>query len=163
MTATAPSPATSPATATVTMPAGKARAARLIGFLGILAGIVLILGGGIVWGMVSSQLAAEKITVSEDAAFLAGADVRGPLTAFAQADIINHHALAASDGKTYAELEQDDPVRATMMNASFLRASLFTSVVSFGVAAFAIGLGLVIGAIGWVLTVLVPRQVIARD
>ncbi|RWZ68734.1 aromatic ring-opening dioxygenase LigA [Labedella populi] len=145
------------------MPAGKARAARLIGFLGILAGIVLILGGGIVWGMVSSQLAAEKITVSEDAAFLAGADVRGPLTAFAQADIINHHALAASDGKTYAELEQDDPVRATMMNASFLRASLFTSVVSFGVAAFAIGLGLVIGAIGWVLTVLVPRQVIARD
>jgi hypothetical protein len=32
-------------------------------------------------------------------------------------------------------------VRATMMNASFLRASLFTSVVSFGVAAFAMGMG----------------------
>jgi hypothetical protein len=29
-----------------------------------------------------------------------------------------------------------------MMNASFLRASLFTSVVSFGVAAFAIGIGI---------------------
>jgi hypothetical protein len=29
-----------------------------------------------------------------------------------------------------------------MMNASFLRASLFTSVVSFGVAAFAIGVGI---------------------
>jgi hypothetical protein len=29
-----------------------------------------------------------------------------------------------------------------MMNASFLRTSLFTSVVSFGVAAFAIGIGI---------------------
>jgi hypothetical protein len=159
MTATA----TSVPTPTVTLSAGRARAARIIGFLGILAGIVLILGGGVVWGMVSSQLAAEKITVSEDAAFLAGAEVKGPFTAFAQADIINHHALEASEGKTYAELEQDDPVRATMMNASFLRASLFTSVVSFGVAAFAIGLGLIIGAMGWVLTALVPRRVATRS
>lgn len=29
------------------------------------------------------------------------------------------------------------------MNASFLRASLFTSVVAYGVAAFAVGLGIV--------------------
>jgi hypothetical protein len=159
MTATA---APSVTTNTVALSAGKARAARIIGFLGILAGIVLILGGGVVWGMVSSQLAAEKITVSEDAAFLAGAEVRGPLSAFAQADIINHHALEASGGKTYAELEQDDPVRVTMMNASFLRASLFTSVVSFGVAAFAMGLGLIIGAMGWVLTALVPRRTATR-
>jgi hypothetical protein len=159
MTATA----TSVPTPTVTLSAGRARAARIIGVLGILAGIVLILGGGVVWGMVSSQLAAEKITVSEDAAFLAGAEVKGPFTAFAQADIINHHALEASEGKTYAELEQDDPVRATMMNASFLRASLFTSVVSFGVAAFAIGLGLIIGAMGWVLTALVPSRVATRS
>ena len=48
--------------------------------------------------------------------------------------LVEHHALEASGGKTYAELDKDDPVRATMMNASFLRASLFTSVVSFGVA-----------------------------
>ncbi|WOF22552.1 aromatic ring-opening dioxygenase LigA [Microbacterium betulae] len=143
-------------TATI-LSTGRARAVRLIGILGLVAGIVLIVGGGVVWGTVSSQLAAEKITVSEDASFLAGAEVRGPLTAFAQADIIQEHALAASDGLTYAELEQDDPVRTTMMNASFLRASLFTSVVSFGVSAFAIGTGLVVGAFGWALTALVPR------
>jgi hypothetical protein len=35
------------------------------------------------------------------------------------------------------------------MTASFLRASLFTSVVSFGVAAFAFGLGLLL--LGWAL------------
>ena len=74
----------------------------------------------------------------------------GPFTAFVQADIIQHHALSASEGKTYAELEQDDPVRATMMNASFLRASLFTSVVSFGVATMAMGIGLafILGGVG---------------
>jgi hypothetical protein len=38
-----------------------------------------------------------------------------------------------------------------VMTASFLRASLFTSVVSFGVAAFAFGLGLLLILIGWAL------------
>ena len=59
--------------------------------------------------------------------------VDGPLDAYYQADIINQHALEASGGKTYAELDREDPVRATMMNASFLRSSLFTSVIAFGV------------------------------
>jgi hypothetical protein len=37
------------------------------------------------------------------------------------------------------------------MNGSFLRASLFTSVVSFGVAFFAFGVGVVSLLIGWAL------------
>jgi len=132
------------------------QAVRAVGLLAIVGGIVMVIGGGVVWGMVSSQLANEGITVSDDAAMMAGAPVVGPFSAFAQADIINHHALEMADGKTYAELEQDDPVRATVMNASFLRASLFTSVVSFGVAAFAIGTGLLVGLLGWALTAIVP-------
>ena len=51
------------------------------------------------------------------------------------------HALEATGGKTYSELSQDDPLRQTAMSASFLRASLFTSVVAFGVALMAAGLG----------------------
>jgi hypothetical protein len=66
-----------------------------------------------------------------------------------QADIIQHHALEASGGQTYAELDMDDPVRETVMDASFLRASLFTSVVSFGVAAFAMGMGVLSIMFGW--------------
>jgi hypothetical protein len=77
--------------------------------------------------------------------------VDGPLTAYAQADVINEHALEESDGLTYAQLDQDDPRRETVMTASFLRASLFTSVVSFGVAAFAFGLGVLLLLIGWAL------------
>ena len=129
---------------------------RAIGVLAMAGGVAMIIVGGAVWGMVSSQLAAEKITVSEDASFLAGADVVGPFSAFAQATIINHHALEMADNKTYAELEQDDPLRATVMNASFLRTSLFTSVVSFGVSAFAIGMGVLSGLFGWALLTLAP-------
>jgi hypothetical protein len=148
---------------TTALEARPAKAVWFIGLLAIVAGIVMILAGGTVWGMVSGQLANEKIIVSEDAAFMAGAPVTGPLSAFAQADIISHHALEASEGKTYAELEQDDPVRATMMNASFLRASLFTSVVSFGVAAFAMGVGVLLALMGWALTALVgPARRAAR-
>ena len=135
---------------------------RAIGVLAMAGGVAMIIVGGAVWGMVSSQLAAEKITVSEDASFLAGADVVGPFSAFAQATIINHHALEASEGKTYAEIDQDDPTRQLVMNASFLRASLFTSVVSFGVAAFAMGVGLLVALFGWAITALVPKRGSAR-
>ncbi|MCP2264863.1 aromatic ring-opening dioxygenase LigA [Promicromonospora thailandica] len=128
---------------------------RGAGAFTVLAGVIMILAGIAVWILVATQLAAENITVSDDSTFLAGAlagqQVQGPLTAYAQADIINHHALEASGGATYAELEQDDPVRDTMMNASFLRASLFTSVVSFGICALVIGLGIVLWVVGGAL------------
>lgn len=115
---------------------------RWTGIISLVAGIVMIVAGAVTWGMITNNLAAENIVVSEDASFLGGDEVNGPFSAFAQADIINQHALDSSDGKTYAELDKEDPVRATMMNASFLRASLFTSVVAYGVAALVVGLGL---------------------
>jgi hypothetical protein len=111
----------------------------------------MIVAGVVTWAVVRDQLAAENITVSDDAPFAAGRSVEGPFTAYAQAEAINDHALAASNGLTYAELEQDDPVRTTVMTASFLRASLFTSVVAFGVAFFAFGIGIVLILIGWAL------------
>lgn len=149
--------ATTPATtASLTLTSGKATAVRWIGYISLLGALVMIIAGGTVWGIVTNQLKAENITVSEDAEFMPGAKVQGPFSAYAQAEIINHHALAASDGKTYAELEQDDPTRATVMNASFLRASLFTSVVSYGVSALVMGIGVLFGAFGWVLTALAP-------
>jgi hypothetical protein len=105
-------------------------------------GVLMLVGGVATWFMVQDQLSAARITVAEDADMLAGDDVNGPFSAYAQAQIIDKHALEATGGKTYAELDREDPVRATAMSASFLRASLFTSVLSFGVAAMAMGLGL---------------------
>ncbi|MBM7819021.1 hypothetical protein JOE63_001498 [Cellulosimicrobium cellulans] len=125
-----------------------AKGARGIGLVSIIAGIVLLLAGIGTWVVVANQLSAEEITVSDDASFLAGRHVNGPLTAYAQAEVINKHALEASGGKTYAELDQDDPTRQTVMTASFLRASLFTSVVAFGVCLLVMGLGVLFILVG---------------
>ncbi|WP_298461868.1 aromatic ring-opening dioxygenase LigA [uncultured Cellulomonas sp.] len=134
--------------------------ARLAGLLAIIAGVVLIAGGVTTWAMVRSQLIDENITVAEDAARFGGERVDGPLDAYFQADIINHHALEASGGLTYAELDREDPVRETMMNASFLRSSLFTSVIAFGVAAFAAGMGIMLVLLGWALRALAARPAV---
>ncbi|MFC5997181.1 aromatic ring-opening dioxygenase LigA [Quadrisphaera sp. GCM10027208] len=134
----------------------QSRLVRTLGIIVIIGGLILAIGGATTWGLVQSQLSAEKVTVAEDASFLAGDEVNGPFSAYAQAEIINEHALKASGGKTYAELAQDDPTRATVMNASFLRASLFTSVVSFGVAAMAMGLGVLFLLVGYALMKVAP-------
>ncbi|WP_081680864.1 aromatic ring-opening dioxygenase LigA [Cellulomonas sp. URHD0024] len=136
---------------TTTTEVAGSKGVRVIGLLTLIAGIIFIIAGGITWGSVSSNLAAEKITVSDDAQHFGGQLVDTPWEAWFQADIINTHALHASEGKTYAELPQDDPKRETVMTASFLRASLFTSVVAFGVAALVVGLGVIFILIGWAL------------
>lgn len=125
---------------------------KIAGWIVAAIGAVMLVAGGATWMVVQNQLAAENIIVAEDAQWFAGDEVNGPLTAYSQADIINHHALEASEGKTYAELDREDPVRATMMNASFLRASLFTSVLAFGVSFMAMGLGLVQILLGFSMT-----------
>jgi hypothetical protein len=136
--------------------ASNARFVRTAGLITIIVGAVMLVAGAVTWGSVASHLTAENITVSEDAEAFAGQTVNTPWEAYSQAQIINHHALKATGGKTYAELEQDDPLRAVAMNGSFLRASLFTSVVAFGVAALVMGLGLVFGLIGFTLRRLAP-------
>jgi hypothetical protein len=124
---------------------------RVIGILLAVLGVVFLVAGVVTYAVVSSTLADQNITVADDAEWLAGEDVTGPFTAYAQADVINEHALEIGGGKTYAELAQDDPNRETVMTASFLQASLFTSVVAFGVAAFVAVMGVVLVLLGWAL------------
>ena len=122
-----------------------------IGVIVMVVGVIFAVAGVATYVIVSNELAAENITVSEDAKYFAGQDVTGPFTAYSEAETISKHALKATGGKTYAELDKDDPLRATAMQASFLRASLFTSVVAFGVAALAAVLGVMLVLIGWAL------------
>ncbi len=155
---------------------------KFIGLITIIAGILMIVAGGVTWGLVTSQLKAENITVAavtkEAPGRLAGKPVAGPFTAYAQASAINFHALAGAGGRTYAEIGADATAlkakltaggatksevaanpdvmalaatRTSTMNGSFLRASLFTSVVSFGVAALVMGLGVLFALLGFAL------------
>jgi ABC-type antimicrobial peptide transport system permease subunit len=136
---------------------GRMRTAAIIT---IVAGIVFIVAGVLTYFTVSSTLADQKITVAEDADHFSGQDVTQPWTAYAQANVIAKHANEIAGGKTYAELPRDDPNRATVMTASFLQASLFTSVVAFGVAVMAVGLGIVMLVIGWGL---LPQKVVEEQ
>ena len=124
-------------------PRGAGGAPRITAVLGMIIGALMILGGIAAWIGVSTQLAEEKIIVADDAAFAQGLPVLDPLTAWAQAEVIQKHTLEATGGKTYAELDQDDPLRETAATASYLRTSLFTSIVAFGVALLAAGTGVI--------------------
>ena len=132
---------------------------RFAGVVGIIIGALMVLGGIAAWIGVTIQLTEENITVAEDAAFLQGAPVVDPLTAWAQAEVIQKHALEATGGQTYAELDQDDPLRETAATASYLRTSLFTSIVAFGVALLAAGTGVIAILYGWSLLALGRRPV----
>ena len=125
--------------------------ARTAGLIVIICGVVFLVAGVATYVMVSSTLSSENINVSQDATMFAGQHVDQPWEAFAEANVINEHANKLAGGKTYAELPQTDPIRTTVMNASFLQASLFTSVVAFGVAAMAAVVGAVFIVIGLAL------------
>ena len=132
---------------------------RLLGTLVMAAGLILTVSGAATWTLVQTSLSDERITVAEDAERFGGSGVNGPLSAYYEAQVIEKHALEASGGKTYAQLDREDPVRATVMNGSFLRASLFTSVLAFGVSALAMGLGILFGIVGYSLRKLAPATV----
>src|SRR5690606_12841636 len=161
-------PATAQSRRDTVSTSARPRLASSAGVIAVIAGIVFAIAGIAVWVLVSTQLSAQRITVGEDVgeavpalSWTEGRTVADPFTAYAQAEIIDMHASAIAGGNTYAELgalvsEAQDAgdedlaaelqaQRNTVMNASFLRASLFTSVVSYGVAAVAIVLGIVLG------------------
>lgn len=121
---------------------------RMAGFLTVMAGLVLILGGAGTWLVVSNTLGEQKITVADDAGCLPGDLVDDPFSAYCEAQVIEKHSLEATGGKTYAELDRDDPLRQVAQSASFLRASLFTSVVAFGVAGMGVLAGIIFILIG---------------
>ncbi len=146
-------------TADAAVPAGRSggRGVRAIALVMIIAGAIFTVGGVVAYFAVQQTLADQKIVVADDADMFAGKDVNGPFTAYAQAMVIGKHAKEIGKGKTYAELPQDDPNRDTVMTASFLQASLFTSVVAFGVAAMAAVIGILLILLGIALRRLTPR------
>jgi hypothetical protein len=129
----------------------------------MVVGVIFAVAGIVTYFVVSNELANENITVSDDAKYFAGKDVTGPFTAYSEAETISKHALEATGGKTYAELDREDPLRDVAMQASFLRASLFTSVVAFGVAALAAVLGVVLVLVGWALLSLGRQTVVPGE
>lgn len=109
---------------------------------------------------VKHELVSQKITIPArtdasgkvvDAAVPAawsGKTVNSAASAKAMSDIIEHHALTATKGKTFSEMDRNDPARNTAFQADTLRTSLMTSVMAFNVGDLVIGLGLMILVVG---------------
>jgi ABC-type sugar transport system permease subunit len=125
----------------------------------IVVGIGMALAGVSTWLVVRYTLSEQKIVLSDDADCLAGDEVDGPFSAYCQAKVIDKHTKEITGGKTYAELEQDDPNRPIAADSAFLQASLFTSVVAFGVAAMAVVVGIVLVLIGFGMRVRATTRV----
>jgi hypothetical protein len=121
---------------------------EVLGRAVVAAGVTGMVVGAAAWATARAQLADERIVVPATAEHLPGRAVRGPLTALAEAAMIKRAALGATGGRTYGELEEDDPAADTALHASLLRASLFTSVLAFATAASQAATGAVLVAVG---------------
>ena len=139
-----------------------ATALRRVGGLAIAAGSLFVAAGAGAWFTVSKQLRAEKIEVPGNAPALAGKPVQGPATAYVEALVIQRNAERGAGGRTFADISNalrgvdgssDEAAElrkqsAALSTAAALRTSLMTSVLAYGVSAFAAGLGALLLVIG---------------
>lgn len=128
---------------------------RRMGAIAVAAGSLFTIAGGAAWYTVTSQLREEQITVPDNAPFLPGAEVQGPVSAYAESLAIQANAKRMSGGRTFAEINAEistldgaSPEAAELRKkgqglstAASLRTSLLTSVIAYGVSALAVGVG----------------------
>ncbi len=118
-----------------------------LGIVFVAAGIYMISEGQGAKNEVRDAIVAENIITPEDAS-IPNVLVNSSATAKAEADIIEVHYLESTDGKTYAELDRDDPARETAFRAANLRTSLNLAVMGFEISDLVIGMGVFMVVIG---------------
>lgn len=137
-------------------------ALRRAGGLAVAAGALFAAAGAGAWCAVTKQLRDEKITVPGNAPVLAGKPVQGPVTAYVEALVIKGNAERGAGGRTFADISDalrgveagSDEARelrnqsSALSTAAALRTSLMTSVLAYGVSAFAAGLGVFLAVFG---------------
>lgn len=126
-------------------------------YVAILAGVILVVGG--IWGICFTykNIAQEKIVTPADAS-ISEKPVRGPFTLKAQADIIRHHTLESTDGKTYAEMSREDPKRAMWITATTLTTALNLGILSYAFSTLFVLLGCISVWTGFVFRALARRE-----
>lgn len=128
--------------------------------LGVASPVMIGSGAG-AWAMISKQLKEQRMTVHDDHGTHAGKPIADPITAYAQAEVVAKHAEHIGGGRTFAEISEEwmeaqkagdeEKVaelagpREMVMQANFVRASLFTSVLAYGGSALVVGLGVLAG------------------
>ena len=130
----------------------------LLGIVFVAAGVYMVAEGQSAKNEVRDAIVAENIITTEDAS-IPNVQIDSAATAKAQAAIINEHLLAITDGRTYSELDRDDPLRDTALTAANLRTSLNLAVMGFTVSELVMGMGLFMIAIGGTFVIFVGPAV----
>jgi hypothetical protein len=151
---------------------GTNKLVAIVALFAIVVGIGSMLGG-LGGAIYTYQSAAVENIVTPDDARIPGANVRGPLTMWAQSDIITHHQLERTEGLRYAEMdrmvpavdeagapiigEDGEPVmvpndtRLSWIDATSLTTVLGMGIMAYALSAFAVVVGLALLGIGLVL------------
>lgn len=145
----------------------------VVAILAMVIGLGSVLGGVFGATYTYQQAAAENITTPDDA-ILPEVPVRGPLSLYAQSDIITKHQLESTEGLRFSEMERmvpmldeatGDPVvdeagepvmvpneaRNTWINATALTTALNLGLMAYAMSAFAIVVGLTLAALGYLI------------
>ncbi len=148
---------------------------RLFTFVAIFA---MVIGFGSVLGGLAGatytyqQAAVENIVTPGDAVF-AEVPVRGPISMWAQADIITTHQLDRTGGLRYAEMDREVPVldengapvldeagepvmgpndaRMSWLDATALTTVLGMGIMAYALSAFAVVVGLTLALLGFIV------------
>jgi hypothetical protein len=115
-------------------------ASVLVGIAFIVLGIVFITLSYGAKDEIRTAMIAEDVTTSEDAA-VPNALVQDVETARAEEAILTEHTLGRNG--PYTGMERGDPNRDSYLNALTMRNSLNLSIMGFGVADLALGVGVV--------------------
>src|SRR3972149_921838 len=121
--------------------------AVVLGFVFIAAGAYMVSEGLSAKDQVHDTLVAERIVTAEDAS-IPNAAVNDAATAESQANVIKTHVMETTEGKTYSELDREDPLRATYLNSVSLRTALNLAGMGFKLWAGAAGTGAFIIVVG---------------
>lgn len=152
--------------------APRSRLVTFIAIAAIVVGIGSMLGGAAGIVFTAQQAAVERIVTPDDA-MIADAPVRGPLTMWAQSEVITRHQLDRTDGLRYAEMDRLVPqldengqvvlgedgapvlvpnqARLSWIDATSLTTVLNLGIMAYALGAFAIVLGAVVAGLGYVV------------
>ena len=121
----------------------------LASWLAIIAGVVMIIGGGWATVFTYQTVAREHITTPPDAT-IPNTPVLGPFTLHSQADAIRKHVLDTTGGRTYAEMSRDED-RSIWITATTLITALHLGIITYLFAGLIILGGLITAWTGWCL------------
>ncbi|HLD93711.1 MAG TPA: hypothetical protein VI703_05880 [Anaerolineales bacterium] len=139
----------------------------LIGVAFVVGGLAVLFLGLQAYGTVSQSLAEEKLEVADPAILLTYEGARAPegvevptilvdteAEAEAQARVIRTHTMGITGGKTYSEMDREDPARATYITSLTLQGSLYLAKIGLQLSQFVIGVGIAFTGLGGGILVL---------